>query len=201
MSHSKAFETKLNIYLSDILSEKLDIQSISETRKSPGRHDILIYISGVKIIIEGSYSKTDAEADIKNKMKKGFAELGIALHYKQKIPDVDEREVKTRLEQSRFDIRVFKQRDVTDTLLYYIQGKKFEAISIGEEWFEVNILDLAAYLKQAYESLIKEDEITATIVEIEATSNDFVSRLKSMDKTRKLDSMVSMLEILDKYLS
>jgi len=103
---SKAFETKLNIYLSDILGEKLGIQSISETRGGSGRPDILIYISGVKIIIEGSYSKIDAEKDIKNRMVKGFAELGIALHYKQKIPDVEEREVKKRLEQSRFDVRV-----------------------------------------------------------------------------------------------
>lgn len=53
----RAFETKLNIYLSRIFNEELGIQSISETRRGKGRPDILIYVGGVKIVIEGSYSR------------------------------------------------------------------------------------------------------------------------------------------------
>jgi hypothetical protein len=89
----KAFETKLNIYLSRIFNEELGIQSISETRRGKGRPDILIYIGGVKIVIEGSYCKKDAEDDIKAKVEKGFADVGIALYYKEVIPDSVESEV------------------------------------------------------------------------------------------------------------
>ena len=51
MEFNKAFETKLNINLSTIFNEKLDVKSISETRRGKGRSDILIFIGGLKIAI------------------------------------------------------------------------------------------------------------------------------------------------------
>ena len=64
MSHTKAFETKLNIIISTLFNEKLGIQSISETRCGRARPDILMFVGGLKMIIEGSYSRTDAENDV-----------------------------------------------------------------------------------------------------------------------------------------
>ena len=59
----KAFETKLNIFLSTIFNQELGLSSISETRRGEGRPDILIYLGGLKILIEGSYSKPYVEMD------------------------------------------------------------------------------------------------------------------------------------------
>ena len=142
----KAFETKLNIYLSRIFNEELGFQSISETRRGKGRPDILIYVGGVKTVIEGSYSKKDAEDDIKDKVEKGFADVGIALYYKELIPDVVESEVLERLRKSKFDVRIFTPKDLSDTLLYYIKGKKLRSIA-ESEWFEANIIDLTTVIK------------------------------------------------------
>jgi hypothetical protein len=47
-----------------ILNENLRIQSISKMRTGQGRPKLLIYAGGVKIIVEVSYSKKDAEQDI-----------------------------------------------------------------------------------------------------------------------------------------
>ena len=94
MSYSnKAFETKLNIYLSRILNENLKIESVSETRQGKNRPDILIYYGGIKVIIEGSYSKSDAEIDVQKKINAGFGDVGLALHYVKQIPDTKQENV------------------------------------------------------------------------------------------------------------
>jgi hypothetical protein len=182
----KAFETKLNIYLSRIFNEELGLQSISETRRGKGRPDILLYVGGVKIVIEGSYSRKDAEDDIKAKVEKGFADVGIALHYKEMIPDSVENEVLERLRKAKFDIRLFTPKDLSETILYYLKGRKL--ISVAEsEWFEANIIDLTTVIKDnIYDILVKEEFMAKTIQEIDLASNDFVSRLRSVDKTKKI---------------
>jgi len=182
----KAFETKLNIYLSRIFNEELGIQSISETRRGKGRPDILIYIGGIKIVIEGSYSKKDAEDDIKAKVEKGFADVGIALYYKEAIPDSVESEVLEKLRKAKFDVRLFTPKDLSDTLLYYIKGQKLKSVA-ESDWFEANIIDLTTVVKDnIYEVLVKEEFIAKTLQEIELASNDFVSRLRSVDKAKKI---------------
>jgi hypothetical protein len=182
----KAFETKLNIYLSRIFNEELGIQSISETRRGKGRPDILIYIGGVKIVMEGSYSKKDAEDDIKAKVEKGFADVGIAIYYKEAIPDSVESEVLEKLRKAKFDVRLFTPKDLSDTLLYYVKGQKLKSVA-ESDWFEANIIDLTTVIKDnIYEVLVKEEFIAKTLQEIESASNDFVSRLRSVDRTKKI---------------
>ena len=88
LSSDRPFESKLNIVLSTILNEKLGIQSISEKRQGEGRSDILIFSGGIKIIVEASYSRHDAENDVNKKVENGFADIGIALFYLENIPDV-----------------------------------------------------------------------------------------------------------------
>lgn len=182
----KAFETKLNIYLSQIFNEELGIQSISETRRGKGRPDILIYIGGAKIVIEGSYSKKDAEDDIKAKVEKGFADVGIALYYKQSIPDSVESEVIEKLRKSKFDVKLFTPKDMSDTMLRYISGKKITSVA-ESDWFEANVIDLSTIIQtNVIEILVKEEDIAKTIQEIESASNDFVHRLRSLDKNKKI---------------
>lgn len=183
---NKAFETKLNIYLSRIFNQELGLQSISETRQGEGRPDILIYVGGLKILIEGSYSKQDAEHDVKSKIDRGFADVGIALHYKQAIPDTVETEVIEQLRKSKFDIRIFTPKILSNTLIPYIEEK--ERISIAEsKWEEYAIVDLASLIKNSiYEVLIKEEFVTKTIQEIELATNDFVNRIKSIDKNQRI---------------
>jgi hypothetical protein len=183
---TKAFETKLNIDLSTIFNQELGLSSISETRRGEGRPDILIYLGGLKILIEGSYSKQDAEDDVKSKIDRGFADVGIALHYKQSIPDVEDKIVIEQLRKSKFDIRIFTPKVLSNTLIPYIEGK--ERVSIAEsKWEEYSIFELASLIKNSiYEVLIKEEFVANTIKEIELTTKDFVHRLTSIDKNQTI---------------
>jgi hypothetical protein len=171
---TKAFETKLNIDLSTIFNQELGLSSISETRRGEGRPDILIYLGGLKILIEGSYSKQDAEDDVKSKIDRGFADVGIALHYKQSIPDVEDKIVIEQLRKSKFDIRIFTPKVLSNTLIPYIEGK--ERVSIAEsKWEEYSIFELASLIKNSiYEVLIKEEFVANTIKEIGLTTKDAV---------------------------
>lgn len=188
MMHSsdRAFETKLNINLSTILNEKLGIQSISEKRQGKGRPDILIYSGGIKLIIEGSYSKQDAESDIRIKMEKGFGDIGIALNYKQRIPDIEDAKVRKLLERSRLEAKIFTPRDITETIDFYVNGKRITSVA-ESEWFQTNVLDLASMIKHSlYEVLVKEKFLLEAVQGIEQTSDDFVNRLRSLDPNRKI---------------
>jgi hypothetical protein len=114
----RLFETKLNTILSTIINEKLGIQSISEKRQGKGRVDILIFSGGIKIIIEASYSRQDAEHDVSKRVEDGFADIGIALHYLEKIPEVNDSEIKTKLERLKFEAKLFLPYDIRNTLDY-----------------------------------------------------------------------------------
>ncbi len=185
-SSKRVFETKLNIYLSRIFNEKLGFQSISETRIGRGRPDILIYIGGIKLVIEGSFTKKDAEEDIKRKIEMGFGDVGLALHYKQKISDSVEKEVIRQLEKSKFDIKIFTPKDLSDTLLRYISGKKITSVA-ESDWIEVNIVDLTTIIKDnIYDILTKEQFLIEAMQEFELASSDFVKRLRSIDKTKMI---------------
>ena len=190
MRYDKAFETKLNIILSALFNEKLGIQSISETRRGRGRPDILIFLGGLKLIIEGSYSRTDAENDVKSKVERGFADIGLALHYKEVIGDFDDAKVKKILQNSKFNAKIFIPIDISNTLDYHIYGKKLVSLE-KSDWFETNIVELSSLLKNNIEDvLIKEQLIKQSIHEIEIASVDFVNRVKSLDNTNKISENI-----------
>jgi hypothetical protein len=50
------------------------------------RPDVTIYINGVRVILEGSYSKSDAENDVSKRIETGVGDIGIALFYKEAFP-------------------------------------------------------------------------------------------------------------------
>jgi hypothetical protein len=180
----KPFETKLNILLSEILNEKLGMQSIAETRRGGGgQPDVLIFIGGIKIVLEGSYSKSDAEADINKKIEEDYGDIGIALYYKEKIPDSSEVEVKAQLEKSKFDIKIVTKQDISNSLYAWLENKKSISVPLTE-WEEVDILGLASILRNIYDFLSKEEFISNAISEIETKTKDFVDKLKIMDKNQ-----------------
>lgn len=153
--------------------------------KKKGRPDILIYAGGIKLVIEGSYSKTDAEKDIKKKIENGFGELGIALHYKNQIPDKTESEVVKKLEQSKFDVKVFSPLDLSNTLTPYTTGQTISGIA-KTEWFEVDVIGLSELIQRSYEFIVKEESVTSMLDDIEISTDDFVNRLISADKNNKI---------------
>ncbi|MFP3190924.1 MAG: hypothetical protein RXR31_06305 [Thermoproteota archaeon] len=174
----RAFETKLNILLSEILNEKLKLQSDAETRRGSGRRpDILIDISGVKIVIEASYSRNDAEADVNKKIEEGYGDIGVALYYKEPISDAaSEPEIKNILTNSKFEIKIIAKQDLSEL-------NKKRSIPLTE-WSEVDIGELSSILINIKDFLVNETYTTEAINEIEIKTNDFVERMKTLDKDK-----------------
>lgn len=163
----------------------MGFQSISETRRGVGQPDVLIYVAGIKIILEGSYTKKDAEDDIKKKVEGDLPDLGIALHYKEQISDVSDIEVKEKLKNSRFDVRMFLPKDVSEPLLRYVEGEKYTAVA-ESKWFETDVFGLGHLIKSSVEIIVKEEMIAKTLQEIEGASKDFVDRLRSFDAQKTI---------------
>ena len=91
-----------------------------------------------------------------------------------------------KLRKSKFDVKLFTPKDLSDTLLKYVTGKKITSIA-ESDWFEANVIDLTTIIKDnVIEILVKEEDIAKTIQEIELASNDFVLRLRSLDKNKKI---------------
>ena len=74
-----AFESKLNILLSELLNQ-MGVTSHSEYL-GQGRKDVLIYHQGLAIVLEGSYEKQDAEKDAKKRIEQLAADVALAVHY------------------------------------------------------------------------------------------------------------------------
>ena len=64
----------MNVLLGLILSDEFGLDARSEQRRRiGGRPDILVFVKGLKVGIEGSYSASDALGDAKEKVRKGIA--------------------------------------------------------------------------------------------------------------------------------
>jgi hypothetical protein len=72
----KAFETRLNVLLARLLSAELGMRAVSEYYTARDRPDVVIYVNGVKVVLEGSYSKDDAMNDVTDRLESGLGDLG-----------------------------------------------------------------------------------------------------------------------------
>lgn len=182
----RAFETRLNVLVAYLLSKALGLKAISEYISSRRRADVAIFINGVKLILEGSYSKSDVEQDVKEKIEKGLADLGVAIHYKGEYPqDLTDSELENRLRNSRFYIRLVIPEDISETLITYLENRKITSTWITG-WMDASITDLASILGESIQFILRESDIERCINEVESTINDFVERLDGVDRDKNI---------------
>ena len=70
---------KLNVLLGHLLSREMGVYATSEVISHRARPDITIHVNGVRVVLEGSYSKHDAEKDVSKRIETGVGDIGIAL--------------------------------------------------------------------------------------------------------------------------
>jgi hypothetical protein len=184
--NGKAFETKLNVLVGRLLSEKLGLKAISESISSHKRPDVVIFVNGIKIIIEGSYSKRDAELDVEKRIEEGLADIGIALHYKEDFPsNITDSELEKRLQKSSFEVRIVIPKDISNTLIRYLQDRKILP-SWVTGWMEAKITDLESILNEGIQFILSEKDVEEMMNEIEKTTNDFIQNINSIDGERRI---------------
>ena len=79
-------EEVINVKLADELAER-GLDADAESIEAAGRPDVLIDISGIKLVIEGRHEKAkDALiADAENRIRKGIGDIALAVHYRDEL--------------------------------------------------------------------------------------------------------------------
>ncbi|MCX8192395.1 MAG: hypothetical protein N3G77_01125 [Nitrososphaeria archaeon] len=176
------FEGRLNVLVGYLLSKKLGVHASSETIERRGRIDVVVYSYGLKIALEGSYQKVDAERDASKRVEKGLADAAIALHYIEEYPlHLTDAELQELLENSEFEAMIIVPEDVSNVLDRYLIGRKIVAKSVTE-WTRITLPDLAGILNEVIQYIICEEDVRESLANIESQINDFVSSLKNYDR-------------------
>ncbi len=183
-SSGKAFETKLNVLLGRLLSRELGFKAVSEYISHGDKPDIIIYVNGVRIVLDGSYSRINAENIVKRRIQEGLGDLGIAVFYKEHFSqNLSDLELERRLKNSNFEVKLIAPEDTSGTLLEYFSHQE---ITKATGWMEAKVQDLISIINEAIQFLVSEQDIEETIKEIEQKINSFVSSAKSVDSTKKM---------------
>jgi len=180
----KAFETRLNVLLARLLSAELGMRAVSEYYTARDRPDVVIYVNGVKVVLEGSYSKDDAMNDVTDRLENGLGDLGVALFYKEHYPaNATDSELEQRLRNSAFEVRLVVPVEVSESLLRYLGEQRLEQKwTVGVTgWVEANVVDLAFILNEAVQFILREEEFEKSLKEIERRVEGLVERVKELD--------------------
>ena len=171
----RAFENRLNVLLGRLLSGELGIRATSEYISRRDRPDIVIYVNGIKIVVEGSYSKIDAESDVKQKIEEGLGDLGVALYYRDFFPqNLTDSELEERLKASTFEVKFIIPEDIS------IEPRWVTS------WIEAGVRDLVSTLNEAIQFIISEEDINQAISRLESEINDFVTIARNVDENKML---------------
>lgn len=184
----RASERRLNSLLGRILSAELSLRTLSQdiiNIPNPREPDVMVYINGLRVIIEGSHEERDAEEDAKKRLREGLADVAIALYYKERYPrGLTDRDLEERLRGSKFDIKIFVPAEQEPTLEDFIKGSmpsKYAVKSITGWIVDIDVPSLASLLMDIAGLVIKEKDIKVDIESVENAINDFVKVLQSVD--------------------
>lgn len=185
----KVFENRLNVLLSSLLNEN-GVFSSSEQILIGGRGDIIAYYQGLRIVLEGSYSKSDAQKDAEKRIDQFPIDLAIAIHYFENYSQtLTERELKRKLKESDYFVKVIVPIDVTGTITEFLLKKKY--ISEAQEgWTQVNLSSLANLIKESAQFIISEQHIKQIEEEVEDFINSFTKLLQTHPNS---DSLANQL--------
>lgn len=170
MSVTAAFEGRLNVLLSEVLNES-GLVSKAELIGS-GRRDVVVYHNGLVCVIEGAYSKVDAERDAIKRIQQLNADIALAVYYSpNRFPqDITEKEVKRLLKHEPLLVRVIVPEDISGTLLSVLHNRNIIARPL-EDWYELDVNSLVILLQNISEFLITKD----SIIQLENEVNELIS--------------------------
>ncbi|MCL0029632.1 N-6 DNA methylase [Dehalococcoidia bacterium] len=172
-----AFESRLNVSLSDLL-QSLGIISRAELLNK-GRRDVVIYHQGLAIVLEGSYSREDAENDAKKRIEQLSADVALAIHYPHIFPqELAEYQLKERLRKAFFPVRVIIPEDISGTLFQLLEQKRVVAKSL-DIWQELDLNSLATLIREIGQFIISEESIKKAEADVSDLVQQFVAFLSS----------------------
>ena len=173
-----AFESRLNILLSELL-QSLGVVSRAELLNNKGRRDVVVYHQGLAIVLEGSYSRGDAENDAKKRIEQLSADVALAIHYPSVFPqELAEHKLREKLKKATFAVRVIVPEDISGTLFQLPEQKKVIAKSL-EGWHRLDLNTLASLIREVGQFIISEESVKKAEEDVSDLVQKFVSFLSS----------------------
>lgn len=173
-----AFESRLNILLSELL-QSLGVVSRAELLNNKGRRDVVVYHQGLAIVLEGSYSRGDAENDAKKRIEQLSADVALAVHYPSVFPqELAEHELREKLRKATFAVRVIVPEDISGTLFELLEQKKVIAKSL-DDWHRLGLNTLASLIREVGQFIISDEAVKKAEDDVSNFVQKFVSFLSS----------------------
>jgi hypothetical protein len=175
-------EEVINVKLADILRKDFGIDARAERVKGRRRPDIRCYYKGFIIGIEASYNKNDAEKDAENRIEQGLVDIALALWIKEKFKDMPEEQLYEAIKKSLYSVKVFTLRDISITLLQFLEKSVERKAEPATGWFEdVNLPSIKMIIEHSIGFMIKEEEVQTLMEKAETKFNDFIETLRNLD--------------------
>lgn len=201
-------EETVNVCLAEILSghlgelAKVIPEEFVRRKRKRRRFDIKIDFRGIEFILEAAYSERDAENDAIKRLEEGLIDtVSIAIHYKPELfkDTQTPAQIKRVLIQNPLKLKVFTQgRDISGTLLQFIQQKRKEKPRGVDGWIYLDINEFGTFLESIVELVVKEDILEDLLQQIEEKVNTFVDAVLNELRDSKLKA--SFLRDLNKIL-
>jgi len=172
-----AFEGRINVLLSELL-RSLGIISRAELLNR-GRRDVVVYHQGLAIVLEGSYSKEDAEKDAKKRIEQLSADVALAIYYPPAFPqELSEYQLRERLRSTIFSVRVVVPEDISGTLFQLLEQKRVVAKSLAD-WQDLDLNGLASLIYEVGQFIISEESVKKAQEDVSDLVERFISFLSS----------------------
>lgn len=171
-------EINLNIELARLLCERgligageLLIKKLGQLKKP----DVMIWLNGLKIIIEGKLGKTSAksllENDCEKRINEGLCEIAIGIIYNSKIFQnkifFNQFEISKILENSNFQVKVWHISEIGSKALY-------------DEWLPMKINDLSRVIKEVESNVVSNDFLKQNIENLSESIDSFSDIMKKI---------------------
>lgn len=184
---SVAYEDRVNFALGRIL-ERLGFKEIAQRKRAGKRVDIMLFYKGLRIALEGSYDKLDAEKDAEQRLYDGLSDLSVAIWYDEKVfpQNLSEGEIEQKLEKANLRVKILAPgEDVTATLMPFVISK-LPVKSLAEGWLIIDLPLLKQTIDYAVQYATSEEKIQLLQAEVENYVNEFADVLNSVDLNNQI---------------
>lgn len=154
MAITKHREEVINVKLADALAKR-GLEADAETIHVTGRPDVMVNLSGVKLVIEGrrESQSTSLFKDAKSRILKALGDISLAVKYEDSLYNVASSKLVAALDQAKFSGAIFFFAAAE------IQENHFEAISID---------DLAELIRRAFILIVQNDVVRTQVSSVES---------------------------------
>ncbi|MEM0486897.1 MAG: hypothetical protein QW080_02025 [Sulfolobales archaeon] len=184
-------EDELNERVARVLNEGFGLNCRSERpRCRSSGVSIKCYYCGFRVVIEASYSSSDAESNARKRIEEGLADIAIALHYTRQYLDVERQEIDELLKNSDFDAKVLVPRDFKG-LERYVASKTRAAMS-KDGWFKnVKLETVVDIIRHAARYMLEEVEVWEEVEKIRQLIYDFINVASKISNSNQLRERIA----------